>query len=526
MVASLTNDVIWDWHFVSNNVWWSDGYYDIFGFAASDPLAQKHSSRIKHIHPDDRHRVQEAFNSVLQGAIREFNVSYRYQKSNGEYAYVLDRGTVLTEEHGIPYRMIGAMVDVTRLEQVTQQVQKKNAELQSAIQQFRFVTDFMPQMVWSAQPNGYHDFYNQQWYDYTGLGQDKTNSNSWPAILHPDDYEKAWKVWQHSLETGDPFETEYRLRRRDNVYRWFLARAYPMHDEQGSIIKWFGTCTDIDDQKRAEQLLEEKIQSRTRELKLLNKRLEASNSDLLQFASVASHDLKEPLRKIHFFSGLIREQLPGDINGSIATYIDRIIKASSRATNLINDVLSYSRLSGDNLFAKVDLNKVVQEILQDFELVIQEKDAKIRVDTLPVITAVPGQMRQLFQNIINNALKFHKPDQPPLIQIECSVTEKNGYADLKETKGALYEITIKDDGIGFDNQYAQKIFSLFQRLNNKEKYEGTGIGLAIANKIVERHHGIIIAKGEPNKGAEFNIILPEEQAEHRQAREELAKVTS
>lgn len=526
MVASLTNDVIWDWHFVSNNLWWSEGYYDVFGFATNDPQVQKHSSRIKHIHPDDRHRVQEAFNAVLQGITREFNVAYRYRKNNGEYAHVLDRGTVLTEEHGIPYRMIGALVDVTRLEQATQQVQKKNAELQSAIQQFRFVTDFMPQMVWAAQPNGYHDFYNQQWYDYTGLDQQQANNNSWAVVLHSEDYEKAWKVWQHSLETGDPFETEYRMRRRDGHYRWFLARAYPMQDEHGAIVKWFGTCTDIDDQKRAEQLLEDKIQSRTRELKLLNKRLEASNSDLLQFASVASHDLKEPLRKIHFFSGLIREQLPEDINGTIATYIDRIIKASSRATNLINDVLSYSRLSNDNLFTKVDLNKIVQEILQDFELVIQEKDAQIKVEKLPVITAVPGQMRQLFQNIINNALKFHKPNQPPFIQIACNSIEKNDYADLKDTKGVVYEIKIKDDGIGFDNQYAQKIFSLFQRLNNKEKYEGTGIGLAIANKIVERHQGLIVAKGETGKGAEFNIILPEEQAEHRQAREELAKLSS
>jgi two-component system CheB/CheR fusion protein len=515
MVASLTNDVIWDWNFAGNNVWWSDSFYELLGFAPGDKQVQKHSFRLQHIHADDRQRVEDAFNAALEDSRKEFNIAYRFRKQNGDYAYVLDRGLLLTDDQGIPYRMIGAMVDVTRLEQSNQQLQQKNIELQSLIGQFRFVNDFMPQIVFSAQPDGNIDFLNQRWYDYTGLDAAQAGNNDWISLVHPEDRDRTAKTWQASLNSGSPYQFEHRMRRADGVYRWFLSRALPMRDNDGRIIKWFGTCTDIHDQKRAEQLLEEKIQERTRELRLANEKLEVSNSDLMQFASVASHDLKEPLRKIHFFSGLLKEKFPENGDQHLNTYIDRIINASSRATNLINDVLSYSRLSSENLLEEVNLNSVVGEILQDLELVISEKKAYIQVTGLPVIQAVNGQMRQLFQNIIANSLKFHKPGQPPVVYISSKPVEKNTYPELKETAGQLFEIRIKDEGIGFEDQYARKIFSLFQRLNSKEKYEGTGIGLAIANKIVERHHGIITAKGREHEGAEFIIVLPAAQPNQR-----------
>lgn len=526
MVASLTNDVIWDWNFASNDLWWSDSYYDLFRFTAENPESRRHSFRLQHIHPDDLNQVQQAFNSVLQGGVREFKVAYRYRKGDGEYAHVLDRGMLLLDDQGMPYRMIGAMVDVTRLEESTQQLRQKNAEMQSLVQQFQFVTNFMPQIVYATRTDGYVDYYNQQWYDYTGLNFDQSKGDGWKATLHPDDRERTNELWTRSIQQGKPYDIEYRLRRFDDIYRWFLGRALPMHDEHGNVIKWFGTNTDIHDQKIAERLLEEKVQERTKALKVLNKKLEASNADLMQFASVASHDLKEPLRKIHLFSGLIKDQFPDDPKGkgNLSAYIDRIISASSRATNLINDVLSYSRLSSENLYEEVDLNKIMEEILQDLELVIQEKGARVQVARLPVIKAVPGQMRQLFQNIIANSLKFHKPGESPVIQVMATPTDSNTYPELKDAAGGLYEICVKDHGIGFDDQYANKIFSLFQRLNSKEKYDGTGIGLAIAKKIVERHQGIIIAKGRENEGAQFTIVLPAEQPRQTRVDEEISKM--
>lgn len=526
LVASLTNDVIWDWNFANNTLWWSDGYYELFGLNPEDPATRRHAFRLQQVHPDDQQAVKDAFSGVLQGAFTEFKVAYRFRRGDGEYAHVLDRGTLLLDEQGMPYRMIGAMVDVTPLEHSTQQLQQKSIEMQSLIQQFQFVTNFMPQMVWATRTDGQADFFNQQWTDYTGLTFEQSKGSGWMAALHPEDKERAQELWTRALHTGDTYEIEYRLRRFDDVYRWFLGRALPMYNNEGNIIKWFGTSTDIHDQKAAERVLEEKIQERTRALRMLNKKLEDSNNDLMQFASVASHDLKEPLRKIHLFSGLIKEQFTeAAMNKSnLSAYIERIINASSRATNLINDVLSYSRLSSENLFEQVNLNGILEEILQDLELVIQEKGARIHYSPLPVIEAVPGQMRQLFQNIIANSLKFHKPGEAPVISVSVRTAGAGAYPELKDSSNRLYEIKVRDEGIGFDEQYAGKIFSLFQRLNSKEKYEGTGIGLAIAKKIVERHHGIINAKGKENEGAEFTIVLPAEQPRRAHVDEELTRI--
>jgi two-component system CheB/CheR fusion protein len=526
VVASLTNDVIWDWNFAGNTLWWSDGYYELFGLNPEDPGTRRHAFRQQRVHPEDQQQVKDAFSSVLQGLSKEFKIAYRFRKGDGEYAHVLDRGTLLLDDQGMPYRMIGAMVDVTPLELSTQQLRQKNVEMQSLIQQFQFVTNFMPQMVWATRTNGYADFFNQQWYDYTGLNFEESKGDGWMAALHPEDKGRTQELWTKALENGSTYEIEYRLKRFDDIYRWFLGRALPMHNDQGYIIKWFGTSTDIHDQKAAERLLEDKIQERTRALRMLNKKLEDSNNDLMQFASVASHDLKEPLRKIHLFSGLIKEQFRDEAknNSNLSAYIDRIINASSRATNLINDVLSYSRLSSENLFEQVDLNAILEEILQDLELVIQEKGARIEFSGLPVVEAVPGQMRQLFQNIIANSLKFHKPGEAPVISVSVTTAGAGAWPELKDSGSRLYEIRIKDEGIGFDEQYAGKIFSLFQRLNSKEKYDGTGIGLAIAKKIVERHHGIINAKGRENEGAEFMIVLPAEQPRRPQTDEELTNI--
>lgn len=323
------------------------------------------------------------------------------------------------------------------------------------------------------------------------------------------------------IQSGLPAWMEFTFSKNSQTY-WYQARINKM--QQGFVL----VLSDITLRKDAEEKLRKnydellvvkdslrnlngQLEQKVKEQRLLNEKLEASNADLMQFASVASHDLKEPLRKIHFFTGLIKDEFPREINGNLSIYIDRIMHASSRATTLINDVLSYSRLSSENLLEDVDLNQIVDEILQDLDLVISEKKARIHTSQLPVLQAVAGQMRQLFQNIIANSLKFHKPNQSPVISISAKNFTGNTFTELKNTKSRIFEIHIKDEGIGFDEQYSRKIFSLFQRLNSKEQYEGTGIGLAIAAKIVERHHGIISASGRENEGAEFIILLPEVQ---------------
>lgn len=511
LVASSTNDAIWDWNLAANKIWWSDSFYILFGYDKDDEKVCSATFWLDSIHPSDRQRIKESINEVISGKERrQWNSSYRFKKADGNYATILDRGAVIYNEKGTPFRMLGAMQDISETEEISLKLKAKNDELQNLIQEFTFVTDFMPQMVWATQPDGYHDFFNKRWYDFTGLDYEQTKDKGWSLVLHPDDYARTWKVWDYSLKTGKVYEIEYRMRRHDGEYRWFLARAMPLRDSEGKIIKWFGTCTDIHDQKMETDILEQRVQERTQELQRTNVELETSNDELMQFASVASHDLQEPLRKIHIFSNMIKERYLQDNSGA-ADYINRIIKSSSRATKLINDLLSFSRLSGESLFKQTDLKEVVSEVLGDIELAILEKQAKVQVGDLPVIEAVPGQMRQIFQNMITNALKFSRDGVTPTIELDSMRVDSLAFSAHGSADGNFYRICIRDNGIGFDQQYANKIFTIFQRLHPREKYEGTGIGLAIAKKIVEKHNGIITAKSKEGEGTEFIMVLPAKQ---------------
>jgi PAS domain S-box-containing protein len=255
--------------------------------------------------------------------------------------------------------------------------------------------------------------------------------------------------------------------------------------------------TDLTTQKATQKQLEDN-----------NKELEASNNDLQQFASVASHDLQEPLRKIQIFSHLIKEKQT-ELAPDLSLYLDKIIESSARMRALIIDILSYSRLSANDIAVQqVDLNELLNELRYDFELVIQEKKATINIDKLPVISANKGQIRQVFQNIISNALKFSKLDTSPCIDISCKYIAEKSFDGAEMQDGPFCCIHIKDNGIGFDEKYVSNVFALFERLNTKDAYSGTGIGLAIAKKIIEKHNGLITATGKEGIGADFMIVLP------------------
>jgi signal transduction histidine kinase len=241
----------------------------------------------------------------------------------------------------------------------------------------------------------------------------------------------------------------------------------------------------------------------------MNRELEISNNDLQQFASVASHDLKEPLRKIQMFSNIIKDREV--LNERTVKYLNKILQSSERMSNLITDLLSFARLSEAEIFEMANINAIIDDILVDLELLIEEKSARIEVDKIPRLEVVPGLIRQLFQNIISNALKFSKPEVPPLITISAEYIDEP-YLDHPATEHGNYcRISVSDNGIGFDEMFAGKIFTIFQRLNPREQYEGTGIGLAIAKKIVDKHNGSISARSKPGEGATFIIILPVRQ---------------
>jgi len=264
---------------------------------------------------------------------------------------------------------------------------------------------------------------------------------------------------------------------------------------------------EVEIRKEAQENLEIKVTERTKELTQKNEELEMRNHELQQFSWVVSHDLKEPLRKIEMFTKILQERYLVDDEKAI-DYSGRTIRASERMSRLITDLLDYSRLSSNVVPEEVDLNKLVADIITDYDFRIEQKKARIEICNLPVITGVPSQLRQVFQNLVGNSLKFSRDDVQPLISLSWELIAEKSFDAPVTTEGSYCRITVKDNGIGFDEIYLEKIFVIFQSLNDRKIYEGTGIGLAIAKKIVEKHNGLITAKSTKGNGASFILILP------------------
>lgn len=356
-------------------------------------------------------------------------------------------------------------------------------------------------------------------FGYSNTGH--TNRDFWIQKIHPDDSRAVMADLYETINNGSKeWRREYRFRKADDTYAYILDRAYILHDENGTPYRMLGSMFEVTDLKIAEQKLstmneqlEQKVMERTQELEKINYALESSNNDLQQFASVASHDLQEPLRKIQMFSKMIKETIedssstPADLDH----LINKIIHSSDRMRSLVTDVLNYSKLSEVNNFEMTDLNEIIDGTLEDFEIIIKEKNARIEIEKLPTLPVIPGQMRQVFQNLISNALKFSKKSEQPVIKITGRPLAKRSFMSRTEDDGPYYSITVSDNGIGFDPQFSSTIFNLFQRLHSKDKFEGTGIGLAITKKIIEKHNGLIRADGKENNGATFVIVLPSKQ---------------
>jgi light-regulated signal transduction histidine kinase (bacteriophytochrome) len=325
-------------------------------------------------------------------------------------------------------------------------------------------------------------------------------------FLHPDDREMVERYYNDCLTTGR-MAYEARIIKNDGTERWIRVNGTTMYDKKHTPVRMLGTALDITDQKKAKEELENMVLERTKELLLSNQELEKSNHELEQFAYIASHDLQEPLRKIQTFADLVK----GHLNDKAVAerYFNKINSSAQRMSMLINDVLNYSRLTktGEQ-FIDTDLNRILKQVLYDFELLIEQKQAAITYDKLPVIKGIPLQLSQLFSNLVSNSLKFSEIN--PTISITSRilpVDEVEKHPRL-HTGNAYVELVFKDNGIGFEQQYADQIFVIFQRLNNHRAYSGTGIGLALCKKIVEHHNGVITAQSNQGKGAAFTIILP------------------
>ncbi len=293
------------------------------------------------------------------------------------------------------------------------------------------------------------------------------------------------------VETGNSSVFEIAYKKNDNE-RWFLVSLVKLED---GLTASFQEITQL---KNYEKELKNNIMQ-----------LERSNNELEQYAYVASHDLQEPLRKIRSFGSYLEETQAQKLDEKGRQHLDKIIKSAERMSVLIKDILSFSSMKRDEGFIETDLNKILEGVLADFDLSITQRGAVVEKDPLPTIEAIPLQMNQLFYNLIGNSLKFAKEDQKLVIRIQSSLVTEEQKKNLNLKKDMVYyEIIFGDNGIGFSEEYADQIFGLFKRLNDKQYYPGSGIGLALCKKVVENHHGLIYAKGEEMKGASFFIYLP------------------
>ena len=351
-------------------------------------------------------------------------------------------------------------------------------EAETARERFHFLAESMPQKIFTARPNGDVDYFNRQWTEFTGLPFDEIKGWGWTRFIHPDCLDANVVSWRHSVETGEPFTFQHRVRRADGAFRWHLSRALAMRDAEGKISMWIASNTDIHEQKEKEE-----------ELRRLN-------DDLQQFAYSASHDLQEPIRNVAVYSEVVAAQYDHLLDEEGRQYLGFLVEGGRRLATLINDLLAYTRAGVvESSVTRVDSMVVWQHTLASLAEAIRENGAVVTCGALPEVYMTEAHLQQVFQNLVSNALKYRTQDAP---SIHVSA----------ENLGASWRFSVRDNGIGIDPQYKEKIFGVFKRLHRDQKYAGTGIGLAICQRVVERYGGRIWVESESGKGATFFFTIP------------------
>jgi len=396
----------------------------------------------------------------------------------------------LIDPEGNIYAVMNTGTDITDLHLAKQQIQSSDERLRMAIGSSGMGTYEIDLTTREIKTCGK---FNSIW----STNKDMTNEEI-IAKLHPEDLEVREKAHQEAKVTGI-ISYETRIVHDDQSVKWAKINGKIIKDEKnGKPITIIGIIQDINEQRVFEEELKKQVSSRTEELR-------RSNDDLLHFANVVSHDLREPVRKVKIFNSRLRIETAAVSNENSEKYLDKIDHSVMRMNNIIEGILSYSTLDKKNQpVEKIDLNEVIENIKTDLELIIKEKGAILNACDLPEIEGAAILITQLFYNLIQNALKFSKADQPPRVVITCTSTNIEG--------NEAVQVTIKDNGIGLDPEFAERIFTAFERLNSKDQYEGNGLGLALCRKITKRHNGLIIAKGEKDNGAEFIVTLPIKQS--------------
>ncbi|WP_123537480.1 PAS domain S-box protein [Halosimplex salinum] len=453
-----------------------------------DPL-----SFLDAVHPDDRERVRERFTALPE---RDFDEEFRIRRPDGEVRWVHARGTRVFDENSEMARVVGIGEDVT--ERV-----EREAELERALDLLERTERIADVGGWEIDPETRDVFWTEYLFELLSVDADEEPPlDEALDMYHEDDRPRIEAAVADALENGDAFDEEVRLRTGSGELRWLRLQGVPERVD-GDVASFRGAAQDVTERKEREQRLEDLIEQ-----------LQTSNERLEQFAYAASHDLQEPLRMVSSYLQLVEKRYADELDEDGREFIEFAVDGADRMRDMVEGLLQYSRVDtrGES-FEPVDLDAVLGDVRDDLQVRIEESDAEITADALPTVAGDGGQLRQVFQNLLENAIQY-SGDEPPRVRItaERDAVRTNGSGDgptdeRRESDGDRWAISVRDEGIGIDPSDTDRVFEVFQSLHADET-AGTGIGLALCERIVERHGGDIWVESEPGVGSTFTFTLP------------------
>ncbi|MHA6246422.1 PAS domain-containing sensor histidine kinase [Pontibacter sp. CAU 1760] len=436
------------------------------------------------LHPDDREpTTSDWLASMATGEKYERELRLRNIFTE-DYRWFLARAVPARNADGEIIKWFGTATYIHDQKMLREQVEKSE-------KQFRFLAESIPQIIWTTRPDGYTEYFNKRWHEYTGLHMEESQGDVWSTLLHPEDRERAVERFQYSLRTGEYYEIEYRIKNGYNgTYRWFLGQAMPMRNAEGEIVKWFGTCTDIEDHKRAEEQLVEK-----------NLELERINQDLDSFVYTASHDLKLPIVNMAgIYQELIRVATFNDPDApKMQAMFEKALRQIHTTIQDLSDVVKVQRIQADHM-ELVDLRTLTEDVQLGLQDLLQETNARLNLDfaEAPALPFTKSSLKSIIFNLISNALKYRAPDRAPEVSLRT------------QPKGDYIELTVKDNGLGIDmSKHQNKLFQMFKRFHNH--VNGSGLGLYIVNRLLTNHGGYINIESKLGEGTTFYLYFKQKK---------------
>lgn len=472
----------------NRQVFLSGKVFEVLGYTADELVQMNNNAFLQLIHSRDLDTIIDHMHQLITDNKNDSSqVEFRFRHKDGKYRWLRMYDVIFSRTpEGIAEHILGKTFEITTEKETAISLQKRESQLLEA-QSIAHIGNY----EWNIKEN--YSANSAEVYRIFEMNADQ-RYEEFMSHVHPDDLQKVKDAIGESFITGR-YDCEYRFQKNGTEkVIWSLGRVEFRNDEPYRMV---GTVQDITEIKRMEKQLVQK-----------SAELAQSNESLRQFAFVASHDMKEPLRKIMMFSDLILSNQNNKLSEKSIAHLEKMQAAGRNLYRMVEDILSFSLLEIKHEKERVKLDEIVQQVVEMLEETIIDKNAKIIYDDLPEATIISSQFRQLFQNLVANSLKFQRKDVAPEIQIDAQLTERPVITPLVDAQRYL-EVTVTDNGVGFPNDMNEKIFELFSRLYSKAEYEGTGLGLSISRRIVENHDGVIAASSEPGKGATFMIVIPQ-----------------